>query len=113
MMMNKDIQLTNREIINTTLYAGDQILMAISEDELQAMAYRLNLIPGKYNINVSSTKTKPMAMCGNHTQRVKIAINDNPIEEVSDFEYLGHIISDYKSDLEYKIQTYNKINDVM
>jgi regulator of replication initiation timing len=52
-------------------------------------------------------------MCGNHIQRVKIVINDNPIEQVSDFEYLGHIISDYKSDLEDKIQTYNKINGVI
>jgi len=30
-----------------------------------------------------------MAMCGNHIQRVKIAINDNIIEKVTDFKYLG------------------------
>jgi hypothetical protein len=98
MVVNQGIQLTNRETINTMLYAGDQILMTTSEDELQTMAYRLNLIPREYNINVPSTKTKPMAMCGNHIQRVKIVINDNPIEQVSDFTYLGHIISDCKSD---------------
>jgi hypothetical protein len=96
MVINKDTQATNRKTINTMLYAGDQVLMATSEDELQTMVHHLNLIHRKYNINVSSTKTKPMAMCSTHIQRVKIVINDNPVEQVSDFEYLGHIISDYK-----------------
>ena len=43
-------------------------------------------------------------------QRVKIAINDNIIEQVTDFKYLGYRISEHKSDLEDKLQTYNKIN---
>ena len=37
-------------------------------------------------------------------------INDNVIEQVTDFKYLGYCISEYKSDLEGKMQTYNKIN---
>jgi predicted SPOUT superfamily RNA methylase MTH1 len=64
-------------------------------------------------MNISNTKTKSMAMCGNYIQRVKIDINDNPIEQVSDFKYLGYHISDYKSDLEDKLQTYNKINGII
>jgi len=48
-------------------------------------------------------------MCGNYIQRVKIVIN-NIIEQVTDFKYLGYHISEYKSDLEDKLQTYNKIN---
>jgi len=50
-----------------------------------------------------------MAMWGNHIQRMKIVINDNIIEEVTDFKYLGYRISKYGSDLEDKLQTYNKI----
>jgi len=42
--------------------------------------------------------------------RVKIVINDNTIEQVIDFKYLGCRIAEYKSDLEDKFQTYNKIN---
>jgi hypothetical protein len=42
---------------------------------------------------------------------VKIVINDNIIEQVTDFKYLGYRISDYKSDLEDKLQTYNKIKN--
>ena len=51
-----------------------------------------------------------MAMWGNQIQKVKIVINDNIIEQVTDFKYLGYCISEYKSDLEGKLQTYNKIN---
>ena len=48
-------------------------------------------------------------MWGNHIQSVKIVINDNTIEQVTDFKYLGYCISEYKSDLEDKLQIYNKI----
>jgi len=75
--------------MNTRLYADDQILMATSEDELQTVAYRLNLVARKYKLTIFSTKTKSMAMCGNHIQRVKIVINDNIIEKVTGFKYLG------------------------
>jgi len=42
-VIKKVIQLNNRKLVNTVLYADDQILMATSEDELQTMAYHLNL----------------------------------------------------------------------
>ena len=74
--------------------------MATSEDELQTMTYHLNLVARKYKMTISNTKTKSMAMCGDHIQRVKIVINDNIIEEVTDFKYLVYCISEYKSDLE-------------
>ena len=96
--------------MNTILYADDQILMATSEDDLQTMAHHLKLIARKYKMTISSTKTKSMAKWGNHIQRVKITINDNNIEQVTDFKYLGYCILEYKRDLEDKLQTYNKIN---
>jgi hypothetical protein len=52
-------------------------------------------------------------MWGNHIQRVKFVINDNIIEQVTDFKYLRYRISEYGSDLEDKLQTYNKINGVI
>ena len=82
--------------------------MATSEDDLQTMTHHLNLIARKYKMTISSTKS--MAMWGNHIQRVKIVINDNIIEQVTDFKYLEYCISEYGSDLEDKLQTYNKIN---
>ena len=59
-------------------------------------------------MTISSTKTKSMAMCGNYIQRVKIGINNNIIEQVTDFKYLRYGIAEYISDLEDKLQTYNK-----
>ena len=40
-------------------------------------------------------------------------INDNIIEQVTDFKYLGYRISEYGSDLEDILQTYNTINGVI
>jgi hypothetical protein len=48
--------------------------MATSEDDLQTMAYHLNLIARKYKMTICSTKTKSMAMWGNHIQGVKILL---------------------------------------
>ena len=63
-------------------------------DDLQTMACHLNLIARKYKMTISSTKTKSMTMWVNHTQSVKIVINDNIIEQVTDFTFFGYRISE-------------------
>ena len=55
-MIKKGIQLTNRKLVNTMLYADDQILMAASEYDLQTMAHHLNLIARKYKMTIPSKK---------------------------------------------------------
>jgi len=57
-VIKKGIPLNNSKFVNTILYADDQILMATSEDELQTMAYHLNLIARKYKMTISSTKNQ-------------------------------------------------------
>jgi hypothetical protein len=47
-----------------------------------------------------------------HTER-KTVINDNIIEQVTEFKYLVYCTSEYKGDLEDKLQTYNEINGAM
>ena len=89
--------------MNTILYADDQILIATSEDDLKTMAHHLNLIARKYKMTISGTKTKSMAIWGNHIQTVNIIINNNIIEQVTDFKYLGYRISEYGNDLEDKL----------
>jgi hypothetical protein len=54
-------------------------------------------------------KNKINGNVGKHIQRLKIVINDNITEQVTDFKYLGYRVSEYKSDLEDELQTYNKI----
>ena len=63
--IKKGIQLNSRKILKTILYADDQILMATSEDKLQTVAHQLKLIPRKYKMTISSTKTKSMEL---HTE---------------------------------------------
>ena len=46
-VIKKGIQLNNRKLVNTILYANDQILMATLQDDLQTMAHHLNLIARK------------------------------------------------------------------
>jgi hypothetical protein len=50
--------------------------MARSKDELQRMAYHLNIIARKYK-RPNPAQKKSMEMCGNHIQMVKIVINYN------------------------------------
>jgi len=57
-VLKKGIQLNDRKLVNTILYADDQILLATSEDDLQTMAHHLNLIARKYKMTISSTKNK-------------------------------------------------------
>jgi len=104
-VIKKGIQPNNRKFVNTILYADDHILMATSEDDLQTMAYHLKLIAIQYKMTMFSTKTESMGMWGT-TNKVKIVINGNIIEQVTYFKYLGYRISEYKSDLENKLQTY-------
>ena len=38
-------------------------------------------------------------------------INDNIIEQVADFKYMEYRISEYKSDLDDKLQIYNRFTE--
>ena len=55
-------------------------------------------------------KEKSLVWFNLHFLLQLIVINDNIIEQATDFKYLGYCISEFKSDVEDKSQTYNKIN---
>ena len=67
-MIKKGIQLNKRNLVNTILYADDQILMATSEDDLQTMAHHLNLIARKYKMTILIQKQNQW-QCGGITYR--------------------------------------------
>ena len=62
------------------IFAEDQILLAKSEDDLHQPVHKLQPILTKYNMNISETKTKVMAVNGKRFPRVKIVINNKIIE---------------------------------
>jgi hypothetical protein len=49
-------------------------------------------------------------MCGNEIRRLKIMIDGKIIEQATEFNYLGSNISEYKKDMEHKLQICNRIN---
>jgi hypothetical protein len=80
-----------------------------TKDEQQIAANTLNKIARKYNMKISTTKTKPIRICGKNIERAKIVIDDTIIEQVTDIIYLGHVISEFKTYYN-KNNRQNKIN---
>jgi hypothetical protein len=81
-------------------------LISKSEDELQMAALRLSNIAKKYNLKISTSKTKSMGVCGSEILRLKMMTDGKIIKQVTEFNYLGRKISEYKKDMEYKLQIY-------
>jgi hypothetical protein len=104
---------TSGKIIQTILYADDQVIIAKSEDELQMAVNELNRIAKKYDMKLSTSKTKTIGVCGKNIQQDKIEIEGKIIEQVSDFNYLGNLISHKEMDINIKLQRYNKMNGVI
>jgi hypothetical protein len=97
-------------ILNTILFADDQVIVASTEDKLQRAAYALNNIAITYNLKVSGNKTKAMAMKGKMNARTKLAIDNNIIEHVNSFNYLGYKITvSNNRDLGTKMNRFNKM----
>jgi hypothetical protein len=61
----------------------DQALLAKSEGELQHNVMKLNQVLQSYDVEISTDKTKAMAMEGRQIRRVKIITNGKLIEQVN------------------------------
>jgi len=80
-------------IFNTLLFADDQFIISDTEDNLQKAVYLLYNISKGYNLEISIKKTKVFGFVGRDHLRTKISINDETLEQVSQFTYLGCSIS--------------------
>ena len=88
--INPRIKLTpSSHRINTLLFADDQVIMQKTEKDLQLAVFHLSQICKEYNLRISTQKTKVMAFRGKHPIRSKIIINNQAIEQVSHFNFLG------------------------
>lgn len=96
--------------LNTLLYADDQIILANSEDNLQRAIYALFQVAKHYNLEISINKTKVMAFEGKNHIRSKIVINNNSIEQVNAFNYLGCCLSYVNSrDVDTKLAKFQQL----
>ena len=81
-------------IFNTLLFEDDQFIISDTEDNLQKAVYLLYNISKEYNLEIVTKKTKVFGFVGSLDHlRTKIIINDETLEQVSQFTYLGCRIS--------------------
>ena len=90
-------------IFNTLLFADDQFIISDTEDNLQKAVYLLSNISKEYNLEIATKKTKVFGLVRTDHLRTKIIINDETLEQVSQFIYLGCSISyQFSNDVEFK-----------
>jgi hypothetical protein len=85
----------------------DQLIIADTEDNLQRADYLLYSISKEYNLEIITGKMKVFGFVGTDHLRAKIIINDETLDQVSQFTYLGCSISYQSSnDVELKLATF-------
>jgi hypothetical protein len=91
-------------IFSTLLFADDQFIISDTEDNLQQAVYLLQRISKAYNLEIATKKTKVFGFVGTDHLRTKIIINDETLEQVSHFTYLGCSISyQFPNVVEFKL----------
>ena len=91
-------------IFNTLLFADDQFVISDTEDNLQKAVYLLYNIYKEYNLEIATWKTKVFGFIGTDHLRTKIITNDETLEQVSQFTYLGCSITyQFSNDVEFKL----------
>ena len=79
---------------------------------LQKAVYLLYNISKEYNLEIARKKTKVFGFVGTDHLRTKIIINDETLEQVSQFTYLGCSISyQFFNDVESKLAKFLKLID--
>jgi len=91
-------------IFNTLLFADDQCIISDTEDNLQKAVYSLYNKSKEFNLEIATNKTKVFGFVGTDHLRAKIIINDEILEQVNQFTYLGCSLSyQCSNDVEFKL----------
>ena len=81
--------------INNLRYADDTVLLAESERDLQAIVDGVNEAGKVYSMKMNAKKTKTMVISREEqTPKLNITIDGSNIEQVSNFVYLGHKLTE-------------------
>lgn len=83
----KGYRLGGKEI-KIICYADDAVLISEDEDNLQRMLFKFENIASKYNMEISVAKSKSLTI-SKEPRRCKLAIYNEPVEQVMSFNYLG------------------------
>jgi|SRR6218665_518147 len=79
----------------TLRFADDQAMVAGKKDDLKRMMDRLNKTTTEYGMKTNTKKTKVMKInrVEGEKKNLKITIDEEEIEQVTEFYYLGSLIS--------------------
>src|SRR5678815_103138 len=76
------------KIVRDVRFADDQGMVSSTERGLQNLMNKLNDTAKKFNMKINVKKTKTMVVSRNEGRNVKIKIDDQELEQVSNFKYL-------------------------
>jgi hypothetical protein len=81
--------------INNLRYADDTVLLAENETDLQRLLETTKNLSEKYGLKFNIKKTKVMVIpCENNMPKVNISIEGKMLEQVQNYVYLGHMITE-------------------
>ena len=91
-------------IFNTLLSTDDQFIISDTEDNLQKAAYLLYNISKEYNLEIATKNTKVFGLVRTDHLGTKSIINDETLEQINQFTYLGCSMSyQFSNDVEFKL----------
>ena len=80
-------------IINTIRYADDKAVVPNSQKGLQQLMDNLNKVSREFGMKINVKKTKVMCI-SRINNKLKIYVDGQQVEQVSQFRYLGSLISE-------------------
>ena len=106
-------------VVKAVRFADDQAMVADSEEGLQRMITSLNQVVERYGMKINIKKTKIMKV-GRERSNINVSINDERLEQVREFKYLGSTISEdgrCRREITYRIamakQAFNKRKELL
>ncbi len=80
--------------VNALRFADDQAMLAESQESLQSLMNRLNEVSEKWGMRINIKKTKVMRISRDKIKEVALWLNEQKIEQVHEFCYLGSMITE-------------------
>ena len=95
----------NGKNMNNLRYADDTVLLAESKDDLQILTNNVRHHSKESGLDMNVKKTKTMIISRDNGTRANISIDNEELEQVEEFKYLGQTITaDAKTEKEIKIR---------
>ena len=92
----------NGNNINSIKYADDTALIANSPENLLSLFNTVVARSAEYSLTASTAKTKCMVISKSRDKRCNLTMENNKIEQVQHFNYLGSVLFQYFNYLRFK-----------